>query len=290
WQELFGTGLVRTSEDFGIMGDNPVNPDLLDWLAVEFRDSGWDVKRLFRLMVTSAAYRQATRVTPEMLELDPDNRLLSRGPRFRMDAEMVRDYALAAAGLVSGRIGGPSVRSYHPEGVWEAVAMPESNTRHYRRDDGEALYRRSLYTFWKRAAPPAFMDVFNAPNREVCSVRRERTNTPLQALATLNDPQLIEAARHLAALALAGGDGDAARALERLAERVLLRPLADDERAILLETLGQLAFHYGGTPEDARALVAVGVSPAPEDAPAPQLAALTLLANQLLNLDETLNK
>ncbi len=164
WQELFGIGLVKTTEDFGVNGETPVNQELLDWLAVDFRESGWDVKRLFRMIVTSAAYRQSAATTPEKLERDPQNRLLSRGPRFRMDAEMVRDYALAASGLLAPKIGGPSVRPYQPDGVWEAVAMPESNTRYYRVDSGDSLYRRSMYTFWKRAAPPASMDIFNAPD------------------------------------------------------------------------------------------------------------------------------
>lgn len=172
WQEVFGTGLVRTTEDFGIMGEAPSHPELLDWLAVEFVESGWDVKHLFDLMVNSSTYRQSAVATPEKLEKDPTNRLLARGPRFRMDAEMVRDSALAAAGLLDPAVGGPSVRTYQPSGVWEAVAMPESNTREYQRDRGAALYRRSLYTFWKRSAPPALMDVFNAPSRETCTVRQ----------------------------------------------------------------------------------------------------------------------
>ncbi|HEU4752096.1 MAG TPA: DUF1553 domain-containing protein, partial [Armatimonadota bacterium] len=176
WQELFGTGIVRTTGDFGVTGELPSHPELLDWLAVEFREGGWDVKKLFRLLVTSAAYRQAAVVTPEKLRKDPHNRLLSRGPRYRMDAEMLRDYALASSGLLVRKLGGPSVRPYQPDGVWEAVAMIGSNTRDYRRDSGESLYRRSLYTFWKRAAPPASMEIFNAPSRETCTVRRERTN------------------------------------------------------------------------------------------------------------------
>ncbi len=198
WQEVFGTGLVRTTGDFGVSGELPSHPELLDWLAVEFRSSGWDVKGLFRLIVESATYRQSAAVTPEKREKDPHNRLLSRGPRFRMDAEMIRDAALASSGLLVGKIGGPSVKPYQPEGVWEAVAMPESNTHFYRPDHGDRVYRRSLYTLWKRSAPPASLEVFNAPSREVCTVRRERTNTPLQALVTLNDPQFVEAARALA--------------------------------------------------------------------------------------------
>ncbi len=163
WQEIFGTGLVRTAEDFGVNGEFPSHPELLDWLAVEFRESGWDVKKLFRLLVTSAAYRQAAVLTPEKLQQDPQNRLVSRGPRFRMDAEMIRDCALAASGLLAAKIGGPSVKPYQPDGVWEAVAMIGSDTRNYRRDSGESLYRRSLYTFWKRAAPPASMDILARP-------------------------------------------------------------------------------------------------------------------------------
>ena len=201
WQELFGVGLVRTAGDFGVSGETPSHPELLDWLATDFaRD--WDMKRFFKQLVLSATYRQAAVVTPEKLEKDRDNRLLSRGPRFRMDAEMVRDYALAASGLLVPKLGGPSVKPYQPDGVWEAVAMIGSNTRDYKQDRGDSLYRRSVYTFWKRAAPPASLDILNAPNRETCAVRRERTNTPLQALVTLNDVQFVEAARHLATAVL----------------------------------------------------------------------------------------
>jgi len=196
WQELFGTGLVRTTGDFGVAGELPSHPELLDWLAVEFRESGWDVKRFFKLLVTSNAYRQAAVLTPEKVAKDGDNRLLSHGPRYRMDAEMVRDYALAASGLLVRKLGGPSVRPYQPDGVWEAVAMIGSNTRDYKRDSGESLYRRSMYTFWKRAAPPASMEILNGPNRETTCVRRERTDTPLQALVTLNDVQFVEPKRH----------------------------------------------------------------------------------------------
>jgi len=290
WQELFGTGLVKTTEDFGIMGENPVNQALLDWLAVEFRESGWDVKHLFRLMVSSSAYRQDAAVTPEKLEQDRDNRLLSRGPRFRMDAEMVRDYALAASGLLVPAIGGPSVKPYQPDGLWEAVAMPESNTRKYQRDSGDALYRRSMYTFWKRAAPPASMDIFNAPSREVSCTRRERTNTPLQALATLNDPQFVEAARHLAEVALGETGGDSGRAVGVVAERLLARALRPGERAVVQDTLREFTRFYAAQPDEAAKLITVGESKPDAALPAPQLAALTMVANQLMNLDEVLNK
>jgi mono/diheme cytochrome c family protein len=289
WQEVFGTGLVKTAEDFGITGDGPVNQALLDWLAVEFQESGWDVKRLIELMVTSATYRQSAETTPEKLEKDPANRLLSRGPRFRLDAEALRDAALASSGLLVEKIGGPSVKPYQPEGIWEAVAMPESNTRFYTRDSGEALYRRSLYTFWKRAAPPATMDIFNAPSREVCSVRRERTNTPLQALATLNDPQFVEAAKHLAQVALANGRKEE-DALQAMAESVLSRPLTSKELSIVKGTLKEAQSFYSKDTEAAKQLLAVGESKASDKIPAPQLAAMTMVANQLMNLDEALNK
>ncbi|MBL9135834.1 MAG: DUF1553 domain-containing protein [Verrucomicrobiales bacterium] len=289
WQEVFGIGLVRTTEDFGIMGEPPANPELLDWLAVEFEESGWDVKHLFRLLVTSSAYRQSAATTPEKLEKDPANRLISRGPRFRMDAEMVRDYALAAADLLDRNLGGPSAKPYQPAGVWEAVAMPESNTREYKRDAGVNLYRRSLYTFWKRSAPPALMDLFNAPSRESCTVRRERTNTPLQALATLNDPQFIEAARVLAERALRR-TGDPDGALSEIAARVLGRPLQPEEWGEVHATLDRMRRFYESQPSQADQLLAVGDSPVDTSTPRSQLAALTLVANQLLNLDEALNK
>jgi hypothetical protein len=288
WQEVFGTGLVRTAGDFGITGELPSHPELLDWLAVEFREQGWDVKRLFRQMLTSAAYRQAAVTTPEKIAADRDNRLLSRGPRFRMDAEMIRDQALAASGLLVRKLGGPSVRPYQPEGVWEAVAMPESNTKKYAPDTGEGLYRRSLYWFWKRSAPPASLDIFNAPSREICTVKRERTNTPLQALVTLNDPQFVEAARALADLALEQPGDDAAR-FDFVAGRLLARPLDSDEREIVAASLAALAGHYAAHPDDAASLAAVGAS-RPRSADLPRLAAWTMLVNQLSNLDEVLCK
>ena len=289
WQEVFGTGLVRTSGDFGITGELPIHPELLDWLAVEFREGGWDVKRLFRLMVTSAAYRQAATSTPEKLTKDATNRLLSRGPRFRMDAEMVRDHALAASGLLVRQIGGPSVRPYQPEGVWEAVAMEGSDTRNYVRDKGEGLYRRSMYWFWKRSAPPASMDIFNAPSRENCCVKRERTNTPLQALVTLNDPQFVEAARVLAdrALELAAGDDD--QRLEFIAERLLARRFSADELPVVKKSLADLAAWYTAHPDEAKQLITVGDSK-PRATDAVQLASWTMLTNELMNLDEVLCK
>jgi hypothetical protein len=289
WQEVFGTGLVRTSGDFGIAGELPSHPELLDWLALEFQEKGWNVKEFFRLMVTSATYRQSAEITPLKREKDPANTWLSRGPRFRMDAEMIRDYALAASGLLVNKIGGPSVKPYQPEGVWEAVAMIGSNTRNYQPDSGENLYRRSLYTFWKRSAPPASMEIFNAPNRETCVVRRDRTNTPLQALVTLNDVQFVEAARVLASKALQAADTTSAR-LDFLAQRVLIRPFRAEEQKVVEGLLNELLAHYRDRPAEAGRLIAFGESKADPALNPSELAAWTMLVNSLFNLDEVLCK
>ncbi len=290
WQELFGTGIVRTTGDFGVSGEQPSNQQLLDWMAVEFREGGWDMKKFMKLLVTSATYRQSAQTTPEKLEKDPANIALSRGPRFRMDAEMVRDYALATSGLLVDRIGGPSVKPYQPDGVWEAVAMIGSNTRDYKRDTGDKLYRRSLYTFWKRAAPPASMDIFNAPSREVCTVRRERTNTPLQALVTLNDPQFVEAAKVLAQRAIKeGGEGDDAK-ISFLSHRLIARPVRPEEKAVILASLKDLSDFYKANVEDAKKLIEVGETKTDPALDPSTLAAWTMLCNELMNLDEALNK
>ncbi len=309
WQEIFGNGLVRTSGDFGVAGELPSHPELLDWLAVEFmsstsperklgdradptlaRGAGWDVQRLFRLFVTSATYRQSANVTKESLEKDRDNRWLARAPRHRMDAEMIRDYALASSGLLVRKIGGPSVKPYMPEGVWEAVAMIGSNTRDYKRDTGEKLYRRSMYTFWKRAAPPASMDILNAPNRETCTTRRDRTNTPLQALVTLNDVQFIEAARHLAQTALKDGGMTDESKIDFIAQRLLARPFRAAELKIVQESLTDLLTNYRTRPDEARKLINVGESRPDATLDAGTLAAWTMVVNELMNLDEVLNK
>ena len=289
WQEVFGTGIVPTAGDFGSQGEPPTHPELLDWLALELQGSGWDVKKFFRLMVTSAAYRQAAVITPEKLEKDPDNRYLSRGPRFRMDGEMIRDYALASGGLLARDIGGPSVHPYQPERIWETVAMKSSNTRFYEEDQGQALYRRSLYTFWKRAAPPPNMLIFNAPTREECTVRRERTNTPLQALVTMNDPQFFEASRALAEDAVGGAQGFDQR-LDLMTSRLLARPFGERERSIARDAYQDYLRYYDSHPDDARQAVSVGESNAEAALDKTELAAWTMLANQLLNLDEALNK
>jgi hypothetical protein len=290
WQEVFGTGLVKTSGDFGVMGELPSHPELLDWLAMEFVESGWDVKQFFKLMVMSAAYRQSAVVSPEKWEQDGENRLLSRGPRFRLDAEMIRDSALAASGLLVPKIGGPSVKPYQPDGLWEVVGMMGSTTRYYKRDTGPKLYRRSLYTFVKRMAPPASLEIFNAPNRETCTVRRERTNTPLQALVTLNDEQFIEAARALAQHALKNGGTSHGDRLNFIGQRLISRDFNAEEQKIIAASLSDLSNYYAAHADDAELLIHVGESEPDASVPAAELASWTMLTNELMNLDEVLNK
>ncbi|MEQ8784857.1 MAG: DUF1553 domain-containing protein [Pirellulaceae bacterium] len=290
WQQVFGRGIVATPEDFGVMGAPPTHPELLDWLAVDFRESGWDVKRFFKQMLMSAAYRQAAVVTPEKLEQDRDNALLSRGPRFRMDAEMVRDAALAASGLLSSKMYGPSVKPYQPEAIWDIVGLPGGDTRTYVQDHGEDLYRRTVYSFWKRMAPPPNLDAFNAPSREVCTVSRERTNTPLQALVTLNDPQFVEASRHLAERALLAAGDDDAKVVEFIALHVLGRGAEKRELAVLLADQKEFLAYYESKTDDAEALVSVGESKVDKTLDAAELAAWTMVASEVMNLDEALNK
>jgi uncharacterized protein YkwD len=289
WQEVFGQGIVESAGDFGITGDRPTHPELLDWLAVEFRESGWDVKKLYRLLVTSATYRQSAASPPERRAQDPGNKFLSRGPRFRMDAEMLRDSALATSGLLVEKIGGPPVKAYQPPGIWEEVAMPESNTKTYVQGKGDDLYRRSLYTFWKRASAPASLETFDATSREVVCTRRARTNTPLQAFVTMNDPQWLEAARKLAERAVKAAPNAAGR-LDYMARHTLARPLAAQETAVLLRSAETFSERFAGRGDEVAALLKIGESPA-DPALAPlELAQWTMVASQFLNLDEFLTK
>jgi hypothetical protein len=290
WQELFGTGIVKTAEDFGIVGDPPSNQALLDWLAVEFRGNGWDIRKLLMTIVTSSVYRQEAVTTPEKLEKDRDNRLLSRGPRFRMDAEVIRDSALAASGLLVPKIGGPSVKPYQPEGIWDKVGMIEGNTRIYQQDKGENLYRRSLYSFWKRMAPPASLEIFNAPAREISCLRRERTNTPLQALAALNDVQLLEAARVLSEKAMREAGASFEETLGFLTARVLSRCLSPEETAIVRQTHEAALAAFRERPEDAARFIRQGETVPDAKLDPAQLAAWLTVSNQIMNLDEALNK
>ena len=289
WAELFGAGIVETTEDFGVMGARPSHPELLDWLAVEFRESGWNVKQFYRLLVTSATYRQSARVEPAVLEKDPRNRLLARGPRFRMDAEMLRDTVLAAGGLLVEKEGGPSVKPYQPPGIWEAGTPPTSNTSVYVQEHGEALYRRSLYTFWKRMATMPNMDTFDAPVRDTACTRRQRTTTPLQALVTLNDVQWLEAARKLAERLMHQGDSDDAR-LDLLGRILLARPWRAEEKTVLVSALGKFRAAYVADESAARQLLTVGEAPADPALPPAELAAWMLVASTAENLDATLNK
>jgi mono/diheme cytochrome c family protein len=289
WQELFGTGIVETADDFGIMGTRPSHGALLDWMAVDFRESGWDMRRLYKLMLTSATYRQSTVVTDDKLVKDDKNRLLSRGPRFRMDAEVLRDTALQASGLLVEKTGGPPVKPYQPPGVWEAVSMPESNTKEYHADKGENLYRRSMYAFWKRFAPPPSLETFDAQAREVVCTRRTRTNTPLQALVTMNDPQFVEAARKLAERAIKAGADDATR-LDFMAQATLSRHLTKSEMDALSKSVERFRTHFTGSPDDAAALLTTGDSLADAALPAADIATWAMVANQFLNLDEYVTK
>ena len=291
WQTYFGTGLVKTAENFGSQGDAPTNPELLDWLATEFIRTGWDVKAMQRLIVTSQTYRQSSKVTPELLERDPDNQLLARGPRFRLPAEMLRDNALAVSGLLAEKIGGPGVYPYQPKGLWEEIAYGDVfSAQTYSPDHGDSLYRRSMYSFWKRTSPPPSLMTFDAPDREKCSVRRTVTNTPLQALALLNDPTYVEAARALAGRMLTEGGRDTSQRIAlgfRLATG--RKPAAPDVnllRGLIHSELEQYQAH----PEEAEKLLAVGESKPDARIPKPELAAWTALASALLNLDETITK
>nr|MCU0710061.1 DUF1553 domain-containing protein [Pirellula sp.] len=292
WQEVFGHGLVASAGDFGTTGLMPTHPELLDYLAVSFREDGWNIKNFFRLMVTSATYRQSASVSQEKLALDPTNKYLARGPRFRMDAEMIRDHALAASGLLVSKIGGPSVKPYQPTGVWEAVAMPESNTRYYVQDTGEALYRRSIYTFLKRAAPPPNMEVFNATAREVCVVKRERTNTPLQALTTLNDVQMVEAARILAEKVLTQWKdaNDSVSRMQAIAVKLMGRPFRGEELGVVQASLDELIANYRTNADAAKELLAMGETRSSDQVDPAELAAWTMVVNMLMNLDEVLTK
>ncbi len=290
WQECFGRGIVKTSENFGALGEKPTHPKLLDWLAVEFVESGWDVKHMFRLIVRSATYQQASQVSPDLRKRDPNNKWLARGPHHRLDAEAIRDYALAVSGLLVDRIGGPPVNPYQPKGLWKAVAYESSNTRKFVRDDGAKLYRRSLYTFWKRTSPPPNMTAFDAPKRTSCQVRRSRTNTPLQALVLMDDVQFVEAARKLGERIVREG-GETAKEKIRYAFEVVLGrlPSAKEMELMLQEHRSQRA-RYKDDPSAAKKLIRRGEAPVAEELDPVRLATWTMVGHVLLNLSETITK
>ncbi len=289
WQQVFGAGLVRTPADFGSQGDPPTHPALLDWLASEFIATGWDTKKMVRLLVTSRTYRQESTATPALLEFDPANKLLARGPRVRLDAEVLRDQALSLGGLLVPTLGGPPVRPYQPINVWEPVAYPDSNTRFYTPDSGDALYRRSLYTFIKRNAPAPALTTFDAPSREAFCPVRGHTNTPLQALALMNDVQQFEAARAFAEKILARDEPDPAR-LAYAFRAVTARVPTAAERILLTTALAKQRAHFAADPEAAKKILTNGESKPTRNFSAPDFAAYTLVANLLLNLDEAITR
>jgi hypothetical protein len=288
WQLLFGQGLVRTPEDFGTRGEPPTHPELLDWLAIEFRDSlDWDVKALIRLIVTSATYRQSSQASRDAHERDPENHWLGRGPRFRLSAEVLRDQALAAAGLLTEQLGGASVRPYQPEGLWQDLASADLD---YNQGHGADLYRRSLYTFWRRTIMPPAMAALDAPNREVCTVRRPRTNTPLQALVLLNETGFAEASRGLAQRVLMSAEATTDARLDLLMQCVLVRPPDAVEREILSRLYHQSHDRFQANPDAAEAFGHVGEWPAAARLEPVEVAAWGTVASAVLNLDETLTR
>ncbi len=291
WQSYFGLGIVKTQEDFGVQGEPPVHPELLDWLATEFIRTGWDIRAMQRLIVTSATYRQSSVVTPALHDRDPDNRLLARGPRGRLPAELVRDTALAASGLLNTEIGGPSVLPYQPKGLWEEMAFGEGfSAQSYVQSHGPELYRRGMYTFWKRTVPPASLATFDAPDREKCTARRALTNTPLQALVLMNDPTYVEAARALAQrVIIEGGKDDSARLTYAFRLATARKPTGG-ESGVLRRLLQQRLDGFRKDPRAAAKLIAIGESPRDTRLDAVQLAAWTTVTSAILNLDETITK
>ncbi|HEV2353353.1 MAG TPA: DUF1549 and DUF1553 domain-containing protein, partial [Puia sp.] len=289
WQEFFGRGIVKTSGDFGMQGDLPTNVELLDWLAADFMEHGWDIKRLVKQFVMSAAYRQSTKLTPEKLEKDPENAWLSRGPRTRLDAELIRDLVLASSGLLVKTIGGPSVKPYQPAGIWETASSGRGVLATYRQDHHDSLYRRGLYTFFKLTVPPPVMGMFDASNRDQCEVRRLRTNTPLQALVMMNDPTVLEAARVLAQRLESESSADTAKIVKAFRLIVCRRPTPLEEWTLRSYYLDQLA-EFKNHPLAARKSLNVGEYPGPAVEDAITAAALMRVIETLYNLEETITK
>jgi hypothetical protein len=278
--------LVKTVDDFGSQGEWPPYKDLLDWLAVQFMDSGWDVNAMQKLIVTSATYRQASKAAPDVLERDPENRLLARGPRLRLGPEVIRDQALAFSGLLVEKVGGPSVKPYQPPGLWQELAGGKG----YEADTGDGLYRRSLYTYWKRTVAPPFMVNFDSPNRETCTVRETRTNTPLQALNLMNDEAFLEESRRLAERAIQEGGTRPDERIDYLYRVVLARHVKPAEKQIMLSTLTSFTRRYQSDQASASDLVSYGKSSRNPAIQPSELAAYTTVASLMLNLDETITK
>jgi hypothetical protein len=289
WAMIFGQGIVKTIEDFGSQGSLPTHPELLDWLAVDFVENGWDIKYIMKKIMSSATYAQSSRLTPELKEKDPENILLARGPRFRLSAEEVRDYALATSGLLNTEVGGPSVKPYQPPGLWEETNAGGNRgiLTNYVQDSGEKLYRRSLYTFWKRTLPPPSMTLFDAPNRDLCEVRRQKTNTPLQALAMQNDEQILECARVLSTEIASKTHGE--EAIPEVFQRILLRKPASNELEVLSGYYDEYLDKFRNNPEVAAKILNAGLYPATTSDSA-ESAALMMVSQVLYNLDETISK
>jgi len=288
WQQFFGLGLVKTPDNMGLQAQMPSHPQLLDYLAADFRDHDWDMHHLIRSMVLSATYRQDSMHRPGLE--DPDNRLLARGPSFRLPAEMIRDQALFASGLLTQQIGGPSVFPYQPDGIWEDLNAPPSHAETYTQSTGAGLYRKSLYTYWRRAALHPALSIFDAPSRDACAVRREATNTPLQALALMHDPTYIEAARHMAQLVLHRAPDSVSAQITLAFRRTLSRLPTDSELALLTQLYQQRLTRYEADPDAAARLLAVGDSPADADLSANQTAAMADVALAIFNLSETITR
>ena len=285
WERFFGTGLVKTSENLGSQAEYPSHPELLDWLAAEFMETGWDMKGVIRAVVTSTAYRQSATVAPEALVTDPENRFLARGPRIRLTGEIVRDQALAAAGLLVPTVGGPSVRPWMPDGIWDETSV-YGDLRGYKPDTDTGRYRRSLYTIWKRTAAPPTMLLFDAPNREICTVKRSRTNTPLQALALLNETTFIEAAHGLAGRMLDEGGASTADRITHGFRLALGRRPDPVELATLVAGFESDLARFAAATDDAATYAAVGLVRKPDGTTDAEFAAASLAANVILNLDE----
>ena len=285
WQQFFGTGFVKTTEDFGVQSERPSHPELLDWLALEFVKNGWDLKALHRRIVLSSTYRQSSAVTPALRERDPDNRLLARMSRYRLPSWMIRDQALYLSGLLVEKQGGPSVKPYQPDGVW---AESTFGKKRYSPDKGEALYRRSLYTFWRRIVGPTMF--FDEAKRQTCEVRRARTNTPLHALITLNDIAYVEAARAMAQRVLKEGGANDADRIDHAFSLATTRPPSVDEATILKKRLDQLRKNYSANNQAAQALLKVGEHSRDDKLPVAEHAAYTVLCNLILNLDEVITR
>tara|TARA_Y100000588_G_scaffold227062_1_gene240881 strand:- start:212 stop:3346 length:3135 start_codon:yes stop_codon:yes gene_type:complete len=288
WQTIFGRGIVDSPSDFGSQGSWPTHPELLDWLAADLRDNGWNVKRAIKQMVMSATYRQSSVTSEEHLEKDPLNRLLVRAPRFRLMGEFVRDNALAVSGLLNKQFGGAGVKPYQPPGLWVEVSL--SGGRRFSRDKGEKLYRRSMYTYWKRSAPHPGLMAFDTPTREKCVLQRQRTNTPMQALVTLNDEQFVEAARHFAQRILKSDKKDFASRLDLAFELATSRPADDLRKQVLQAAHDEQLSIFKAEPDRATKLLAVGESKRDESLDSAEHAAWTIVAGMILNLDETLNR